>query len=341
MYVNLSEAISFVRKYSNKTLLGVAILICVAIIGAYFVYALSPAGGAPASPASFEVKPGESFRMIADHLRESSLIRSSFVFQIFSLITGSAFILKPGIYEFSPDMSSPAILGELIGGADREVEVTIPEGVTIYEIDALLSEKNILLRGELLRFYSSNPGLEGRLFPDTYKFFIHSEAETVSQKFLANFKEKAEPLLTSDLKNQETNLILASLLEKETPDFKERQLVAGILKKRFKAGVPLQIDASICYAKEILRGQDGNCLPITGLDLKIDSPYNTYVYKGWPPRPIGNPGISAIKAALDPQYSPYWYYLSDPKTKKTIFAKDLEEHIKNRSVYLSAEKTNF
>jgi UPF0755 protein len=338
MYVNLSEAISFVRKYSNKTLLGVAILICGAIIGAYFVYALSPAGGAPASPASFEVKPGESFRMIADRLKESSLIRSSFAFQIFSLITGSALILKPGIYEFSPDMSSPAILGELIGGADREVKMTILEGATVYEIDALLSEKNVLLRGELLRFYFSNPDIEGRLFPDTYKFFVRSDAETVSQKFLANFKAKAEPLLASDPKNQKTNLILASLLEKETPDFKERQIVAGILKKRFMAGIPLQVDTSICYVKQI-KGKSENCLPITALDLKIDSPYNTYAYKGWPPGSICNPGISAIKAALESQNSPYWYYLSDPKTKKTIFAKDLEEHIKNRSVYLSAGKT--
>lgn len=374
MRVNLLEKISFLRKYNNnnfslflrfikshrkelnifsslrrasgpsgkvknRNFWGLAILICCAIMGAYFIYALSPAGGAEVPSLQFEVKPGEGFRTIADHLKENNLIRSSLGFQIFSFLTGSAFLLKPGVYEFSPAMSSPAILGALINGENREVEVTIPEGATVYEIDALLSEKNIISPGELLHFYSLNPGIEGKLFPDTYKFFVRSEAKIISQKFLANFKAKAEPLLARDPQNQETNLILASLLEKETPDFKERQLVAGILKKRLNAGIPLQVDASICYVKQI-KGERESCLPITVLDLKIDSPYNTYVYKGLPPGPIGNPGISAIKAALEFQDSPYWYYLSDPRTKKTIFAKEFEEHLKNRLLYLNAAGKN-
>ena len=70
-------------------------------------------------------------------------------------------------------------------------------------------------------------------------------------------------------------------------------------------------------------------------DLNFESPYNTYLYKGLPPGPIGNPGLEAIKAALNPLESDYWYYLSDPKTKKTIFSKDLDEHIENRARYLN------
>ena len=87
-------------------------------------------------------------------------------------------------------------------------------------------------------------------------------------------------------------------------------------------------------AKEIRDGHDGACHPITASDLKIDSPYNTYLYAGLPPGPIGSPGREAIQAALTPLDSPYWFYLSDPLTKKTIFSVTLEEHAANRAKYL-------
>jgi UPF0755 protein len=78
------------------------------------------------------------------------------------------------------------------------------------------------------------------------------------------------------------------------------------------------------------------CYPLTSVDFKTDSSYNTYSHKGLPPTPIDNPGTSAISAVLNPKSSPYWYYLSDPKTKKTIFAKTLEEQDRNRQIYLGS-----
>jgi UPF0755 protein len=139
--------------------------------------------------------------------------------------------------------------------------------------------------------------------------------------------------LDRDAGNFSRNLILASLLEREVSDFKDRQIVAGILLKRLGVGMPLQVDATICYIKKS-EGQE-DCYPLQPADFKKDSPYNTYVNRGLPAGPIGNPGRAAIEAAMSPQKSAYWYYLSDPETGKTIFSETLDTHAANRVKYLN------
>ena len=121
---------------------------------------------------------------------------------------------------------------------------------------------------------------------------------------------------------------MASLIEREVPDSDERRIVAGILWKRIENGIPLQVDATICYIKS------GPCLPITEEDKDRDSLYNTYRYLGLPPAPISNPGADAIEASKNPEDSPYWYYISDPETNQTIFAQTLDEHNRNVVKYL-------
>ena len=133
-----------------------------------------------------------------------------------------------------------------------------------------------------------------------------------------NFKKKAGDV-SKDI------VIMASLIEKEVPDSDDRKIVSGILWKRLDIGMPLQVDAVFPYLtgrREILSD-----------DLKIDSPYNTYLYKGLPPGPIANPGLDAIEAARNPKSSSYFYYLSG-KDGKTHFAKTFAEHLKNKEKYL-------
>mgnify|MGYP001588311823 FL=1 len=129
-------------------------------------------------------------------------------------------------------------------------------------------------------------------------------------------------------------LILASILEREVPEFEDRQIVAGILLKRIKNIMPLQVDATISYVK--CGGAIRECEnPRVGRnDLNLSSPYNTYQVLGWPPGPISNPGLPALQAALAPKTSGYLYYLSAAKTGATIFARTLEEHNLNRAKYL-------
>ncbi len=205
--------------------------------------------------------------------------------------------------------------------------VTIPEGWNVREINQFLQEEGILIDDEL------SGELEGYLFPDTYEFFLGSTAEVVKEKFLANLGTQ---LKTLDLSIQDANiaevLTLSSLIQEEIKDPYEMRIVAGILERRFEVGIPLQIDATICYIKD---GGGRECLPITKADKAIDSPYNTYLYQGLPLAPISNPGLDAIKAAINPATSPYFYYISDPETGRTIFSKTLDEHNQNVIKYLS------
>lgn len=308
----------------------------VAIIGFFaflFYWNLRPAEPSDLTAKVVEIKSGESFNSIIGQLSDKNLIRSPVFFKFFSILTGTAWRLKPAIYELSPSLSGVEILNALVVGREQ-VEIIIPEGSSIYDIDAILSGKKIIPTGKFSE-YALSKNLEGRLFPDTYKFFIGSIPEEIIPKFLSNFDLKAKPLLDKNKDYFEDNLILASLLEREVPDQSERRIVAGILKKRLKIGMPLQVDATICYAKSQIKGIPwSECYPLSSLDFKINSPYNTYLNHGLPKGPIGSPGISAVDAATNSADSPYWYYLSDPITKKTIFSRTLEEHNSNRFRYL-------
>ncbi len=204
------------------------------------------------------------------------------------------------------------------------ITVTIPEGSTVSDINKILISTGVFDGVELSR------DLEGYLFPDTYEFFLGSSVAVVEKRFRERFEAKVIPaigVVVDDAFVHEV-LTVASLIEREVPDSYERRVVSGIIRKRIKLGIPLQIDASICYIKNY------PCLPITRDDKNIDSPYNTYKYRGLPPGPINNPGLDAIGAALDPKESPYLYFLSDPKTNKTIFSRTLDEHNKNIVKYL-------
>jgi len=320
-------------KNKNRRLIIPAVIIPILFIANYFVFNLRPPGTTP-TPLLIDILPGAGFNEITEQLSSKGLIRNPFVFKVFAFFNGSTGQLKPGRYELSPHWSGAKIIEQLVEGGQTEVTVTIFEGSTIYEIDKTLAEAGIIKREDIINYNIAIP-LEGRLFPDTYKFFIGSDPDIVVQRFLDNFNEKVVPILGKSPENFDANLILASIIEKEVPFYEDRQIVAGILKKREKVGMALQVDASICYAKEVNNPMgDESCWPLTKLDLKIDSPYNTYLYKGWPPGPISSPGLSAVQATIEAQSSPYWFYISDPETRNTIFAGTLDEHLENISVYL-------
>jgi len=308
-----------------------------AILGAiiYFAIALAPVSADQNTPSIvFSVQSGEKSRTIVGDLQSQGLIRSSFAAEMIALLDGAALHMQPGLYKLNPSMSAWQILGELSNANANEVTVTIPEGSNVYQIDATLADALVIKRGDLIALNTST-SLEGKLFPDTYRFFSNTPAATVAQKLLDNFNVKAAPLLAADPKNATSDLIIASLVEKEVSDPNDQKIVAGIIWKRFKAGMPLDIDATVCYIKyQNNPTSTAGCLPLTPLDYKADSAYNTYLYKGLPPGPIGNPGITALQAAISPETSPYWYYLTDPKTGKTVFAKTLDEQNENRVKYL-------
>jgi len=152
--------------------------------------------------------------------------------------------------------------------------------------------------------------------------------------FIDNFVSKIENDLFFDIKEQKRSfyeiLTMASLLEKEVREETDKRMIADILWRRLDTNFPLQIDATICYAKY----QSFKNCSLTRELFKLDSPYNTYIYKGLPPTPINNPGTESIQAALNPLTNDYWYYMTDRKTGKTIFSETFDEHLEFRGKYL-------
>lgn len=309
----------------------------------YFIFSLTSAGSI-SSAKNFEIKSGQGLAEIAGNLEEAGIIRSKNSFEIYAIFSGSAHLLKPGNYLLDFSSSAPSILRKIVGGPEKEIQAVITEGMSLADIDKRLAAAGVFPLGALkgfnfapvkkdYEFLSGKKSLEGFLFPDTYRFYAGSDVESVARKFLDNFNKKVWPILKPQ-QNFFEKLVLASLIEKEVPDSGDRKIVSGILLKRLSAGMALQVDATLVYAK--CGGSFVTCenSAVGRNDLSLDSPYNTYLNKGFPPGPICNPGLDAISAALNPKKSGFLYYLSDPKTQKTIFSATFEEHDENRSEYL-------
>lgn len=221
----------------------------------------------------------------------------------------------------------------------NEVEVTIPEGWTVKQIANRLEEAGVVDAEEFIHKTQNpkskiqiksqipNPNLEGFLFPDTYRFFINTPAEKVIERMIARFEEQALPIIQPSERPLYDVLRVASIIEAEVPHAEDRPLVAGILWKRFDAGMGLNVDSTLNY----VTGNKSRAL--SAVELKINSPYNTYKYRGLPPTPINNPGLEVIRAAVFPQDSSYWYYLSD-REGVTHYTQTLDEQVKNKHIYL-------
>jgi len=267
----------------------------------------------------FLIKKGESLFQIAENLEKEGLIKNKFLFDLYIFIKGAQRKLQAGEYSLTSSESINRIAEKIISGYIAKIVVTIPEGWTQKQIE------------EMIRLKLPGENLEGFLFPDTYQFPLRVSGEEVVKKMRDNFDKKLTPDLKKEIQRQGKTIseiiTMASLIEKEVSKNEDKELVSGILWKRLKNNIPLQVDATITY----ITGK--RTTKISKEETQIDSPYNTYKYLGFPPGPICNPGIDSIKAAIYPKNSEYWYYLSTPEGK-TIFSKTLEEHNIAKEKYL-------
>jgi len=308
-----------------------------------------------------EIPQGAGSRMIGSELKKEGVIRSKWAFVVYISFQGNASRLKPGEYTFFSDMDIPAITQDLIRGGATEILLTVPEGWTATDIAKKLESEKIVTQQDFLNatgypntdyrisnalpqpenyaeefsFLADKPwfiGLEGYLFPDTYRIFRDSTPKEIIEKMLNNMSQKLTPDLRAEIARQKKSVFsiitVASLIEKEVRTDEDRAIVSGILWKRLERGMPLQVDATINY---ITGGKDPSA---TREETKINSPYNTYLYPGLPLGPISNPGLSAIQAAIYPKKSPYLFYLSTPEGA-IIFSRTLEEHNAAKRKYLT------
>lgn len=296
------------------TLIVVIIIIAIfAWFGVYFPREL----GSKETP-SFLVKKGQGAKEISINLEEQGLIWWGPLFRIYILLKGTAGDLKAGEYSFSKTMTIPEIVNKLVSGEVVKNKITIIEGWNLRDISEYLGEE-------------IEPGLEGYLFPDTYEISPEADIEEIINKMLANFDKKLNQDLREEIISQGKSIFeivtMASLIEKEVRTPEDKKIVSGILWKRLKNNIPLQVDATIAY----ITGK--KTTKISREETQIDSPYNTYKYKGLPLGPICSPGLESITAAIYPELSSYWFYLSIPEGQ-TIFSKTLEEHNIAKAKYL-------
>jgi len=295
----------------------------------------------------FSAKKGEGIKEISINLEKQGFIKYGFFFRFYVLTRGVADKLQAGDYLLSPSMATPEITKKLVSGDIVREKITIIEGWNLRDIAFYLREQELVTTIEFFKivslpkdfskefdFLKDKPkdlSLEGYLFPDTYETQEGEIAEEIVRKILKNFDQKLNPELREEIKKQDKTIFeiitMASLIEKEVKTLEDKKLVSGVLWKRLENGMPLQVDATISY----ITGKKNAKILIA--DTQIDSPYNTYKYRGLPLGPISNPGLDSIVAALYPQESSYWYYLSTPEGQ-TIFSRTLDEHNQARAKYL-------
>jgi len=290
----------------------------------------------------FSVDRGWGSKEIAQSLENKDLIWWSSLFRGYVLITGKSKKLQAGVYELNTSMNMLAIAGKIASGDTLRKTITIPEGFNLKQIEEELSQnlkrevvldfsvKDFSGEFDFLKNVPENYSLEGFLFPDTYNLDASMSDKEIAEIFLNNFKKQINPYqdeISGSKKTIFEIITMASLIEKEANKIEDKEIISGILWKRLKMGMPLQVDATISY----ITGKYGTGVSIE--DTKIDSPYNTYKYRGLPEGPICSPGLESIEAAINPKTSSYWYYLSTPEGK-TIFSRTLEEHNYAKAKYL-------
>lgn len=302
--------------------IGLSVLLaCVGWIAAGDVLALNK----DYKEITFTITPEEKFDDIADRLKDEGMIEYKSLFNLFASVTHKKDKLSPGTYTLNTDMDYRALLaGMQSNSANRsQVKIAIPEGYNIDQIFTLLSEKGVATVKELreaaadhdyaFSFLQDIPlgdyhRLEGYLMPDTYTFYTPHDPVLALNKLLVYFDSQVGDSLRAQVEQSGYTLreilTIASLIEREATS-EDRTEVSAVIHNRLKnqdGGTQgfLQIDATLFYI-------NGGKEP-TAADREIDSPYNTYKYKGLPPGPIANPGMESIVAALNPADSNNYYY---------------------------------
>lgn len=313
----------------------------------YYTFAINLQNSTDETVVDFVIEGGQSVEEIAKSLEREGLIRSAALFRLYTNLSNLSPHLQAGAYQVPKNLSLTKV-ADLLQHGTFEDKLTFIEGWRREEMAEYISSKFPPARRagavqssklSATDFLQESKGFEGRLFPDTYFISKETTARELVETMVENFgKKHSEQSNISGLTPPQA-LIIASIVEREARSADDRPLVAGILIKRFLNGWALQADATIQYA---LGYQDGESASgkggwwkkhLTEEDLKVKSPYNTYLNPGLPPTPISNPGLDSLKATFNPTQTDYWYYLSD-RDGIMHFAKNNEEHNQNVAKYL-------
>ena len=294
--------------------------------------------------ATIQVTADDTMGSIADKLKDEGLIEYKWFFRLFAGVSGAKDKIGIGTYELNTDMDYRALISAMHNASGSmntdTVRVTIPEGYTVEQTIALLAKNGVNTEEALTEAaktatfdysYIDNSSedisrLEGYLFPDTYDFYINEKPANALGRLIKNFNSKLDDDLLDKAEERGYDLkdiiTIASLIEKETDGTDQTKIASVIYNRLQKPGETaglLQIDASLLY------GLPDHTGAITNADKAVDTPYNLYLHKGLPPTAIANPGSAALKAAMDPNDTDYYYYALGTDGKHH-FSKTLSEH---------------
>lgn len=329
--------------------LPLIILFFLAALGAAFVgFSYEVSYSRTSAPEqAFRVSRGDNAFVIGERLESGGIIRSKWFFVYYIWKEDLRGKTIAGDYVLSGRLSVPDIATKLTAGEveSLSVDVTFPEGWDSRRMAERLTANGLPGDGFLSRVIDPLPewrtkyvfladlpegsSLEGFLFPDTYSFFKNATAEDIVVKMLDDFDGRlsTERRVVIGKSGRSTHdiITMASIVENEVTSDSDRRKVADLFWRRIGIGQGLESDATVKY----ILGK--NKIQHSFEETRVESPYNTYINKGLPPGPIGNPGLSAIDAAIYPEPNGYWYFLSDPETGETIFAATYDQHIANKS----------
>ena len=321
-----------------RTLITLFLVVALAVGGWVAFQLYTPV--LPPANTSLLLRTGYSTRRIASELKKAGVIRSELAFRLWH-ITHPKPTLKAGEYVFERAATLSQVYERIARGDIYFHVVTIPEGYTMFDVAKAMEDAGLGSAADFLRLAETQnqliadlapeaKSLEGYLFPNTYQFTRTQSQEEMLATMVRQFRQVAQQIgLNSDVQKTVT---MASIVEKETAAPEERPRVASVYYNRLAQHMALDADPSVIYA-ELLAGKYQGSLQHA--DLAVNSPFNTYRFPGLPPGPIGNPGRSALEAAMHPDTTNFLYFVSDGNGHHR-FARSLEEHNRNVNAYRHA-----
>lgn len=289
---------------------------------------------APRKEVTVVLPEGVSASQAAGILKDKGVIVSRFVFRFAAKVTGVDRRLKAGVYELKQHMWLFALLKELNAGSNKGIKVVIPEGFSARQIGERLEASGICSAVDFEN-YVVQKNIEGYLFPSAYYFEPKTTPEKAAQKMEDEFfrviapeYEKTHPKPKLSFRQV---LTLASIIQREAVLSREKPMIAAVYLNRLRLRMKLEADPTVQYALGRWKKE------LTKQDLKIDSPYNTYLHYGLPPGPICSPGLDSFIAALNPAQTDALYFVSDDHGGHR-FAATNEEHLKNKKLFKDAQR---
>lgn len=315
-------------EFLKRHILSAGAVAFVILLSAYLVL-IAPPADFP-KDAALEIQKGATLSEIVEQLQDARIIAHPKTFWMLARVQGLGGKLQAGRYVFPEPQNALTILYRLAEGrhGTSPIRITFPEGMSVREMSLLIASSSGTVTAQ--DFIAAGRAHEGYLFPDPYLFDPAATAEEVVGIMRKNFDKKIAslmPKIQASGRSIGEVVIMASLLEKEARTTVNRRIVSGVLWNRLARGMPLQVDAVFGYIF------NRPTYSPSYDDLKVNSPYNTYMHAGLPPGPINNPGMDALIAALVPTTTEYFYYLTD-REGVMRYARTYAEHLANENRYL-------